>query len=85
MNPDTAHPPTSSKRQLMLSLTAIAMGLAVAAFLLTRPRIAAPASKAGCSGCGASAAASNACEMRAAPYDTTDANTNAKTSGVSHE
>lgn len=85
MNPDAARPPISSKRQLMLGLTAIVMGLAVASFLLTRPRTYPPAPRKGCNGCGAFVAASNACEMRAAPSNTTDANTNAKTSGVSHE
>ena len=91
MNPDTNFPEpilppaASSKRQWMLSLTAIGMGLAVAAFLLTRPRIHAPAPRAGCSGCGASEAASNTSEMRAAPSNPTEANTNVKKSGVPHE
>ena len=91
MNPDTNFPEpilppaASSKRQWMLSLTAIGMGLVAAAFLLTRPRIHASVPKAGCDACGASEPASNTCEMRAAPSNPTDANTQLKKSGVPHE
>ena len=68
-----------------LSLTAIAMGLVAAALLLTRPRLPAPAPMAGCGGCTASEASPNICEMRAAPSNPTEANTNVKKSGVPHE
>ena len=88
MNPETNFPeppPASSKRQVMLSLTAIAMGLIAAAFLLTRPQIPASTPVAGCGGCSASEPASNTCEMRSAPSNTKDANTNVKKSGVPHE
>ena len=84
-------PPTaSSKHQLILSLTAIGMGLAAAAFLLTRPRIHASVPKAGCGTCGtseaaATTAASGVCEMHAAPSNPTDATTNVNHSGVPHE
>ncbi len=85
MNRKAALPRITSKRQLMLALAAVVMGLAVAAFLLTRPEIAAPTPRAGCSGCSASESASNTYEMRPAPTNTTDANTSVKTTGVSHE
>ena len=93
MNPETNFPeppPASPKRQVMLSLTAIAMGLVAAAFLLTRPQIPASTPVAGCGGCSASKAsateaASNTCEMRAIPSNATNENTNVKTSGVPHE
>ncbi len=67
------------------SLIAVGMGLVAAAFLLTRPRTLAPHPKAGCGSCGASAGASNTCEMRAAPSNTSDATTHVKHSGVPHE
>ena len=96
MNPDTNSPEPilppapSSKRQLMLSLTAIGMGLAAAAFLLTRPRIHAPATKAVCDSCAgsetsATKAASKACAAHAAPTHATAANTSVKKTGVPHE
>ena len=81
-SPEPFQPPAaSSKRSIVLCLTAIGMGFLAALFLLTRPRIEAPVSNAGCSACGAT----NSCEMRAAPSNATNPNTQRKTSGVSHE
>ena len=96
MNPETnfpepIRPPTpSSKRQMMLSLTAITMGLITAAFLLTRSRTHAPAPKTGCGSCSAAEAPATAvspgvCGMYAAPSNPTDTTTHAKKSGVPHE
>ncbi len=96
MNPEMPFPEpiqpsaASSKRALMLSLAAITMGLAAAAFLLTRPQSHASAPRTDCGGCGASEtqatpSSSGVCEMRAASPNPTAANTKIKTPGVPHD